>query len=189
MQAIAASLGRFGQLRPILVQESTGRIVAGNHTYQAAQLLGADDIAAVFVNLDDDDARDYLAADNRTSDLASYDDAALAQLLMDTADAGRLEGTGYDAAYVDSLVARLDASHPYQAPPEPPPTVDVPGPPPAPRQAPAGPQTPEPVVAIRFDTYSQAQEFESALGDYQERFGIRSRGEALVEALERALAP
>lgn len=40
IDGIAASLERFGQDRAILVQASTGHIVAGNHTYLAACRLG-----------------------------------------------------------------------------------------------------------------------------------------------------
>ena len=37
--AIATSLSTHGQYRPIVVQESTGHILAGNHTYKAANLI------------------------------------------------------------------------------------------------------------------------------------------------------
>ena len=40
VQAIAESLKEFGQHRAIVAQRSTGKIIAGNHTFLAAQTLG-----------------------------------------------------------------------------------------------------------------------------------------------------
>lgn len=108
VDGIAASLARFGQVRPILVQNSTSYIVAGNHTYQAAVSLGWKKIAVVRVDLTDEAARAYMIADNRLSDVAENDDAALARILRELADAGELDGTGYSADDLDDLLALLD---------------------------------------------------------------------------------
>jgi ParB-like chromosome segregation protein Spo0J len=56
VEAIAASLERFGQVRPIVVQASSGYVVAGNHLLATARELGAERVAAVRVDLDDEDA-------------------------------------------------------------------------------------------------------------------------------------
>jgi hypothetical protein len=105
--AIGASLSRFGQLKPIVVQASTGYVVAGNHLLAAARELGWDELAATVVDLDDTTASAYMLADNRTSDLGTYDDALLAAILQEQASAGNLAGTGYGLGDVDELVARL----------------------------------------------------------------------------------
>jgi hypothetical protein len=108
VQGIASSLRRFGQVRPIVVQASSGFIVAGNHTYRAAtEELGWSKVAAVRVDLSDDEARAYLIADNRWSDAATNDDAALVAVLERLADDGRLDGTGYSADDVDDLRALI----------------------------------------------------------------------------------
>lgn len=73
IDAIARSLQMYGQQKPIVVQESSGFIVAGNHVYQAAHRLGWQTIAASVVPMDDETAMGYLLADNRASDLATYD--------------------------------------------------------------------------------------------------------------------
>lgn len=106
---IASSLARFGQVRPILAQASTGFIVAGNHTYQAALQLGWKKIAVALVPMSDEDARAYMLADNRWSDVAQNDDAALLAILKDLGEAGQLEGTGYTPDDLDDLLALLDA--------------------------------------------------------------------------------
>lgn len=62
----------------------------------------------MYVDVDDRDARRILVADNRTSDLASYDDFALADLLKQLAEEDGLPGTGYDGSDLDDLLADLD---------------------------------------------------------------------------------
>lgn len=94
VQAIVESLEAHGQFRPIVVQASTNYILAGNHTVQAAQQLGWTEIDAWVLDVDDDDAKRILLADNRTSDLGFYDDGDLLGLL--SALEGDLIGTGYD---------------------------------------------------------------------------------------------
>lgn len=105
--AIAESLRRFGQVRPIVVQKSTRHVVAGNHVREAALTLGWERIAAVVATMSDAEALAYLLADNRTSDRASYDDDVLASILKDVAAKGDLEGTGFDGEDVDDLLRSL----------------------------------------------------------------------------------
>jgi DNA modification methylase len=103
--AIAASLARFGQQKPIVVQASTGWVVAGNHLVLAAQSLGWTEIAANVVEMDDATATGFMLADNHTSDLGGYDDELLAAILAEAAAADNLTATGYDADDVAALVA------------------------------------------------------------------------------------
>lgn len=121
VEGIASSLARFGQVRPILVQASTSYIVAGNHTYRAAkEILGWRKIAVARVDLSDLDARAYMIADNRWSDVAENDDVALVAILAGLEHEGGLEGTGYVPGDADDL-RELLAQTPDAAPPEPPP--------------------------------------------------------------------
>jgi hypothetical protein len=107
LDAISESLRRFGQLRAVVVQRSTGYVVAGNHLVRAARALGWQNLAATVLDLDDATASAYLLADNRTSDLGTYNDALLAALLEEQAAAGNLAGTGYGQTDIDELLARL----------------------------------------------------------------------------------
>ncbi|MGD0862346.1 MAG: DNA methyltransferase [Candidatus Limnocylindrales bacterium] len=107
LDAITESLRHFGQLRAVVVQRSTGYVVAGNHLARAARALGWRNLAATVIDLDDATASAYLLADNRTSDLGTYNDALLAALLEEQAAAGNLAGTGYGQGDIDELVARL----------------------------------------------------------------------------------
>lgn len=106
---ICQSLEHHGQYRPIVVHKSTNNILAGNHTWQAANALGWDKIACTYVDCDDEQALRILIADNRANDLASYDDAALAELLKELANSEGLEGTLFEPSDLDDLLAMLDA--------------------------------------------------------------------------------
>lgn len=109
IDAIMASLDQYGQQSPIVVQKSTGFICKGNGTYRAAEMLGAKEIAASVEEFDDDTAWRYLLADNRTSDLASYDKQltlnALTELLEGSPTG--LDNTLWNADDIDDLKAEL----------------------------------------------------------------------------------
>lgn len=106
--AISHSLVSHGQYRPIVVQKSTGNILAGNHTYLAAKALGWSSIAATFVDCDDEQALRILLVDNRTTDLATYDNGALIDLLKDlNSTAIGLDGTAFDGNDLDQLITDL----------------------------------------------------------------------------------
>lgn len=110
--AISESLKAHGQYRPIVVDRRTNQILAGNHTWRAAKSLGWQQIKVGFIETkDDDDALRILLADNRTTDLASYDDAGLGDLLQQliTTDEGLL-GTLFDGDALDDLLHQLDGS-------------------------------------------------------------------------------
>lgn len=102
--AVAESLQANGLYKPIVVQRSTRRVLAGNHTLAAALSLGWDTIAAVLLDVDDATARRINLVDNRSADLGTYDLDALAALLGDCPD---LTGTGYTADDLARLAAPL----------------------------------------------------------------------------------
>jgi ParB-like chromosome segregation protein Spo0J len=106
--AISESLRRFGQQKPIVVQESSRYVTAGNHLWRAAKALGWTEIAANVVDMDDSTAEAYLIADNRTSELGSYDEELLGKLLRKIAQEGNLRGTGYDGEDVDDFLRRME---------------------------------------------------------------------------------
>jgi hypothetical protein len=81
LRAIAASLRQFGQLKPLVVHRASRQVVAGNGTLLAARQLGWTHVAVVWVDHDPAAQRGYAVADNRTAELAEWDDAMLAELL------------------------------------------------------------------------------------------------------------
>lgn len=104
--AISTSLTAHGQYRPILVQRSTNHIIAGNHTWKAAHHLGWEQIAVQYLDIDDDKALRILLADNRATDLATYDEHALAQVLSEYARTYDMSGLLWDQDDLDDLLRR-----------------------------------------------------------------------------------
>lgn len=98
---IAESLEANGQYRPIVVRRSTNEVLAGNHTLLAVRELGWPKVAATFVDVDDDQAARIVLVDNRTNDLAGYDDDLLLELLQSIPDLG---GTGFTSEELDELL-------------------------------------------------------------------------------------
>jgi hypothetical protein len=97
LRAIRESLERFGQVRPLLATSELV-VVAGNGTLAAAEALGLDELEVLVLPWEDrEKARAYAIADNRTAELATWDDEALAGQLVDLAAAGVDMGTlGFD---------------------------------------------------------------------------------------------
>jgi len=82
LETIKASLLRFGQQKPIVV-DAAGVVVAGNGTLEAARALGWKKIAIVRTGLEGANRAAYGIADNRTAELAEWDDTALAEMLAE----------------------------------------------------------------------------------------------------------
>jgi len=72
LDAIKASLRRFGQQKPIVV-DAKGVVLAGNGTLAAATELGLTEIQIVRTELAGVDATAFGIADNRTAELAEWD--------------------------------------------------------------------------------------------------------------------
>lgn len=101
---IKTSLRSHGQYRPIVVNKRTNEILAGNHTYQAALELGWSHIAVTWVDVDDEEATRISLVDNRLSELGSYDNEMLAELLGELPS---LEATGFKQEDLDHLLKTL----------------------------------------------------------------------------------
>jgi DNA modification methylase len=106
LDAIVASLRRFGQQHPIVI-DINNTVRAGNGRLQAAIALGWDEIDCVVTDLKGSEAIAYAIADNRTAELAEWDDDMLAAQLhgLLTDDEALLEAAGFDE---DELAAMLD---------------------------------------------------------------------------------
>ena len=81
--AIANSLARFGQVQPIVVNKLNSIVVAGNGRLTAAKSLEWTHIAVLYVELDPISQTGYALADNRTAEMAEWDEAMLAQAFED----------------------------------------------------------------------------------------------------------
>ena len=82
LETIKASLATFGQRKPVVVDKNMV-VIAGNGTVTAAKLLGWTAIWVEMSDLEGDDARAYALADNKTAELAEWDDEALTSALRE----------------------------------------------------------------------------------------------------------
>lgn len=103
VDAIRASLEKFGQQKPIVVNKS-GKILAGNGTYLAAKEMGWKEIGVVRTDLKGAEALAYALADNKTGLLADWDYEVLAERLRELNEE-LLPITGFEDFEIEPLLA------------------------------------------------------------------------------------
>jgi len=120
LDAIRGSLKRFGQQKPIVVNEK-GVVIAGNGTLTAARALGWDRIKIVRTELMGAEATAFAIADNRTAELATWDDGALVEQLsaLELEDGALLEAAGFSSKELEGMVDDLVGLEPEKPQPQP----------------------------------------------------------------------
>lgn len=112
LETIQKSLTQFGQRKPIVVWKDT--VIAGNGTLRAALALGWTDIE--ITRVPDDWSKDqitaYAVADNRTSDLASWDEEVLLDILADLSEYDLIAASGFTDEEIDDLRAIVEEAEP-----------------------------------------------------------------------------
>lgn len=121
---VALSLEEHGYVAPMVMDERTGRLVAGHgrlDNLEARKAQGLDPPEGVEVDeagewvvpvyrgwssRDDDQAAAYLVMDNRAGE-AGWDRPTLADLLGPMAERDALAGSGFERQEVDDLLASL----------------------------------------------------------------------------------
>lgn len=121
IEAVKASLRRFGQQKPIVIDRHNV-VRAGNGTLAAAKALGWTTITAVRSDLTGSEATAYAIADNRTGDPdvgSTFDNDALAKTLaaLRAEDEFLLMATGYDADEYAALIDQEQTSPPESVTP------------------------------------------------------------------------
>jgi len=88
LDAIKASLNKFGQRKPIVVHNNV--VIAGNGTLEAAKSLGWTEIQVSVCpdDWDSDTAKAYALADNRSSELGEWSEDVLAAQLAELDEKG-----------------------------------------------------------------------------------------------------
>jgi len=128
LDAIKTSLLRFGQQKNLVVAADM-TVIAGNGTVAVAREIEAEGhdhgapawpgmsesgpllLAKVFPG-SAEEARAYAIADNRTGELADWEEQVLAEQLtaLHAADAALAEAAGFDAVEIDELTAQVAAA-------------------------------------------------------------------------------
>lgn len=103
IEAIMASLTRFGQVKPVVLGSNGQTVIAGNGTLEAAKRLGWTELAAVTTELAGSEATAFGIADNQTALLAEWDDDILQNLVHGLPDELQT-ATGFDSDEIDRMV-------------------------------------------------------------------------------------
>tara|TARA_R110002096_G_C14554437_1_gene719445 strand:- start:1027 stop:1506 length:480 start_codon:yes stop_codon:yes gene_type:complete len=123
LSAIASSLKEFGQRKPIVVTEGNV-IVAGNGTVEAALSLGLTvvDVVRVPKSWSGNQVKAFALADNRTAELAEWDQEVLVSQLVELEQADFvIEALGFESTVTPSFEPveseeRLDVKTPKFCP-------------------------------------------------------------------------
>jgi len=107
LEKIMASMRANGFFGALVVQSSTNYILVGNHRWQAAKRMGMETVPVLFIDCDAKQARKIMLADNRSSDLATYDFDELGDLLKKVMTESDLGGTGFDAIDLQKLIGEV----------------------------------------------------------------------------------
>jgi len=112
---VAKSIRRFGWGAPIVANKRSGEIIAGHTRHAAAVKLGLAQVPVRWLDLDPVDAHALALADNKLGEIATWDDAALADVLREiqAADESLLADTGFSE---DELAALLGEVAPEVVP-------------------------------------------------------------------------
>lgn len=164
LEAIKASLTKFGFRQPIVVQKQGMIVRVGNGRLQASKEMGWTHVPALIVDENDADALAYGVTDNRTGELAAWDLAGLGEV-MSTLDIDGFDmtGLGWHPQELDYLLDSKPAAAVATANPA---TAPLPAPK-KPAPAPAGTSNTAPTAPAPTPEHA----------------------EATLEALEPALTP
>lgn len=109
LKTVITANGFYGA---IIVEKSSGNILAGNHRYKALVELGEEHIPVTFVDgsFAEQLEERILLADNKTGQDAILDDELALELLNELADADNIVGSGYDAAEIAAMIEAVNNS-------------------------------------------------------------------------------
>lgn len=125
---IYQSIKRFGFTQPIMMNENTGKLLAGHGRLQTLQQMkqGGEKVPARIKEKDgqwlvpvlkgiafedDMEAQAYLIADNRLTELGGWNTGELVDTLQELVEGGlSLDGVGYDFDDLETMVTQIEDS-------------------------------------------------------------------------------
>ena len=112
LAALKVSLETYGQRKPIVVNNRTGYIEAGNGLFIAAKALGWQEIAAIYVNDDNETASAFGLMDNQSALLADWDLPNLREIIteLNSKDLD-LFSTGFSDDEINALLSPESLEH------------------------------------------------------------------------------
>lgn len=107
IKEIMRSLEEFGQHAPLVVQQSSNRVIVGNARLEAAKRLGWEKVWVMYVDDDDTKAIRRGIADNKTGELSTWNDAALKLLLEDLSMDDAADIPGFDPEEIEKILSSM----------------------------------------------------------------------------------
>ena len=178
IEAIKESLSRWGQQKPIVIDDDN-IVIAGNGTLAAARELGWKQIQAVRTDLSEAEKLGYAIADNRTAELADWDEIQLAATLQEIAQED-IESTGFSVNDLNKLVNRVSKTLELNMPHDDE-TQSLSSQPGQPMQAPPSHVR---MVQLYFDTET-IEQYLDALKDASDALGTENPTDTVLMALKR----
>lgn len=111
VEAIRESIESSGFFGAVIVQKSSGFILAGNHRAQAAKAAGIKKVPIIEIDCDDQTALKILLSDNRAAEGGEWDVESLLDSIKQI-DEKYLDGIGFDEDYLADLYEFKD--HPFK---------------------------------------------------------------------------
>jgi DNA modification methylase len=112
INALAKSIGAFGFVTPVIADDSDV-LIAGAARVEAAKKIGLPEIPVVRLeHLDENQKRALMIADNRLTDMSTWDEALLAENLQLLAEVNLdfdIEATGFTMGEIDLRIEALGA--------------------------------------------------------------------------------
>lgn len=121
VEVVIESIERNGWFGRLTVQRNSPtqggpRIIIGNHRYRAGRALEMERFPVDVVDVDDRLGDRILLADNRSSDLAGWNDPDLLPMLQDLQRAEMLPGSGFSPLDIEAILAGHDDPEPEPQP-------------------------------------------------------------------------
>ena len=112
LKAIRSSLEEHGQVEPLIVHKESNVVIGGNARLSVMREMGWADVATVMLDCDKEKARKLSIVLNRSGELAGWDQAVLAQHLLDLGlgDEFDPETLGFSTAEFEAILAEFDAA-------------------------------------------------------------------------------
>ena len=108
---VMASIREYGFASPIIARKETNQIIAGHTRWKAANELGLDLVPVRFLDISEAKAKQLAIADNKIGELATWDDAALAEILnsiKDEIENFDFSSIGFEESEINALLTNWD---------------------------------------------------------------------------------
>lgn len=104
--SLARAVEEVGWGAPVLIQKSSGKLIAGHTRLKAAQMLKLERLPALVLDVDDRRAKALQLSDNRLAELAAWDWQGLTEELGEFG-LDEAEALGFDSKYLEDLAEKI----------------------------------------------------------------------------------